>query len=168
MPTAPLDTIDSRIVDALQRDGRLTNLELADRIGLSPSPCLRRVRRLEAEGFISGYRATLSRQRVGLGLMVFVSMKIERHRDAEANEFMKAVQALPEVVSCYIISGEHDFLLQVVVPDLAAYRQFTLEKLLRLPGVRDMQSSFAIDTVKENAPLPLTHLTRPQKKRRGG
>jgi Lrp/AsnC family leucine-responsive transcriptional regulator len=153
-----LDAIDRRILENLQRDGRLTNLELADRIGLSPTPCLRRVRRLEAEGYIHGYGARLDRRKLGLALTAFVAVNIERHSEQQASQARKAIAALPEVISCYITSGEHDFLLQVVVPDLEAFRDFTMERLLKIAGIKDIRTSFAYDVVKENASLPLRHL----------
>lgn len=157
MPT-PLDAIDRRILANLQKEGRLTNLELADRVGLSPTPCLRRVRRLEAEGYIQGYGASLDRRKVGLALMAFVTVNIERHSEAQAMQARQAIAALPEVIGCYITSGEHDFMLQVVVPDLEAFREFTMERLLKIAGIKDIRTSFAYDVVKENAPLPLRHL----------
>lgn len=158
MPTWALDAIDRRILSALQSEGRLTNLELADRIGLSASPCLRRVRRLESAGLIEGYGARLNRQKIGLGLTAFVTVNMERHRDGDATRFRDAILGMPEVISCYITSGGHDFLLQVVVPDLTEYRRFALEKLPKVPGVQSIQSSFAIDIVKDNVGLPLRHL----------
>ena len=155
MPTTLLDEIDIRILVTLQSHARLTNLELAERVGLSASPCLRRVRRLEEDGFIEGYAARLNREKIGLGVVAFVRVNIERHTNADANAFIKAVSKLPEVIACYITSGESDFLLHVVVKDLAAYRYFALEKLTRVRGVRDLRSSFVIGTVKEGALLPL-------------
>ena len=160
MPKYGLDVIDHRIVAALQADGRLSNVELADRIGLSPSPCLRRVKRLEREGYIEGYRATLRRERVGLGFSVFVGVKIDDHANERALVFEKAVAAMPEVIACHLISGEADYLLEVVVPDLQAYQQFLVGQLLNVPGVREVKSNIAIQTVKAGAPLPLGHLTR--------
>ncbi len=159
MPKLKLDAIDRRILAALQRDARLTNVQLADEIGLSPSPCLRRVKILEEAGVIAGYRATLDRGGVGLGLTVFVGIKVERHHDKEAEAFKAAVKALPEVVSCHLVSGESDFLLQVVVPDLAGYERILLGTLLKLPGVADIRSNFAIQTVKAEGLLPLGHLS---------
>ena len=156
MPTWKLDAIDRRILDALQMQGRLTNFELAERVGLSPSPCLRRLRRLESVGFIEGYGARLNRLKIGLGLTVFVMVDMERNRDSDATKFREFVLAMPEVISCYVTSGDHDFLLQVVVSDLAEYRRFALETLPKVPGVRSIHSSFAIDAVKENVPLPLS------------
>lgn len=158
MPKPELDAIARRILSALQRDARLTNVELAEEVGLSPSPCLRRVRLLEEAGVIAGYHAALNRAGIGLGLTVFVGIKVERHHDEQATAFRDAVRALPEVVSCHLVSGEADFLLQVVVPDLAGYERFLLGTLLKLPGVSDIRSNFAIQTVKEHAPLPLDHL----------
>jgi Lrp/AsnC family transcriptional regulator, leucine-responsive regulatory protein len=153
-----LDAIDCRIISALQADGRLTNIDLADRIGLSPSPCLRRVKRLEREGYIEAYRAVLQRDRVGLGFSVFVGVKIDGHANERALGFEKAVVAMPEVVACHLVSGESDYFLEIVVPDLDHYRRFLVDKLLDLPIVREVRSNIAIQTVKANAPLPLDHL----------
>jgi Lrp/AsnC family leucine-responsive transcriptional regulator len=153
-----LDAFDRKILAALQRDGRLSNVQLAEEIGLSPSPCLRRVRMLEEAGVIRGYQAILARDEVGLGMTIFVGIKVERHTDERAEAFRQAVTALPEVISAFLVSGESDFLLQVVVPDLRAYDRFVTGKLLKLPGVSDIRSNFAINTVKAPGPLPLGHL----------
>ncbi|BBP80330.1 transcriptional regulator [Pseudomonas sp. Ost2] len=158
MPKIKLDAYDRKILAALQRDGRLSNVELADQIGLSASPCLRRVRMLEEAGVIRGYQVNLDRDEVGLGLTVFVGVKVERHHEADAEAFRLAVTALPQVISAFLVSGESDFLLQVVVPDLRAYERFLTGELLRLPGVRDIRSNFAIQAVKTPGPLPLDHL----------
>lgn len=158
MPKQDLDEIDSRIVAVLQQDGRLTNVELAARVGLSPSPCLRRVRRLERNGIIRAYRAMLERQRVGLGLTVFVSVKIEAHANVRAEVFDRAILAMPEIVACHIVAGEADYLLEVVVPDLEHYQRFLLGKLLNHPIVKEVRSNIAIQTLKAEAPLPLDHL----------
>jgi Lrp/AsnC family leucine-responsive transcriptional regulator len=158
MPNESFDEIDRKILAVLQEDGRLTNAELADRVGLSPSPCLRRVKQLEAAGVIAGYGARLDRQKIGLGLTLFVGIKVGPHEHIEEAAFSAAVAALPEVISCHLVSGEFDFLVQIVVPDLAAYEKFLLGTLLKLPGVRDIRSNFAIRTVKAAAPLPLGHL----------
>ncbi len=155
-----LDDLDRRILAALQADARISNVDLAARVGLSPSPCLRRVRLLEEAGVIAGYHASLDRAALGLGLLVFVSVKVERHHDSGADAFRQAVQDLAEVVSCHLVSGEADFLLQVMLPDLPAYERFLLETLLKLPGVKDIRSNFAIATVKAPAALPLGHLSR--------
>ena len=158
MPKLDLDTIDCRIVTELQADARLSNVELAERVGLSPSPCLRRVKRLERDGYIIGYRAALNRERVGLGFSVFVGVKIDSHANERALTFEEAVCALPEVIACHLVSGEADYFLEVVVPDLAHYQRFLIGRLLNMPIVREVRSNIAIQTVKAGAPLPLGHL----------
>lgn len=158
MPKLTLDRIDRRIVAELQRDARLSNVELADRVGLSPSPCLRRVKRLEAEGLIEGYRAILERTRVGLGFSVFVAISICEHANERALAFENAVTAMPEVVACHLISGDADYHLEVVVPDLEHYQRFLVGKLLALPIVQDVRSNIAIQTLKSNGALPLHYL----------
>jgi Lrp/AsnC family leucine-responsive transcriptional regulator len=158
MPNFTIDGYDHRIIAALQADGRLPNVELAARIGLSPSPCLRRVKRLEREGYIDAYRAMLRRDRVGLGFTVFVGVKIDGHADERASGFEEAVIVMPEVVACHMIAGEADYLLEVVVPDLAHYQRFLVGKLLELPIVKEVRSNFAIQTLKTASPLPLGHL----------
>lgn len=158
MPKHKFDRFDRRILEALQTNGRLPNIDLAAHIGLSPSPCSRRVHQLEESGAIKGYSAVLDQERVGLGLTVFVGIKVERHREQEAETFREAVSDLPEVVMAHLVSGESDFLLQVVVPDLRAYENFLTRTLLKIPGIRDIRSNFAIQTIKPLSPLPLTHL----------
>lgn len=158
MPIEDLDAIDRRIIAALQADGRLSNVDLADKIGLSPSPCLRRVNRLEREGYIEGYRAVLGRKRIGLGLSVFIGVKIDGHADDRATAFEEEVVAFPEVIACNMISGEADYLLEVAVPDLDHYQRFLVGKLLNLPLVREVRSNISIQTLKSGAPLPLGHL----------
>jgi Lrp/AsnC family leucine-responsive transcriptional regulator len=151
-----LDALDSKILAALQEDGRLSNVELAERVGLSPSPCLRRVKRLEEEGYIAGYKARVDRRRLGLGMTIFVGVKVDGHRDANARAFQEAMHKLSEVVACHMVSGEADFLLEVVVADLAAYDSFLSRTLLTMPMVRDIRSNFAIRTVKSDGPLPVS------------
>lgn len=158
VPTTELDSFDLRILDALQRDGRLTNVELAERIGLSPTPCLRRVKALESAGIISGYKAVLDRAKVGLGLTIIVGVKIDGHRDENASAVQEAFRAMPEVVSCHCVSGESDFLLETVFPDIASYEAFVFGTLLTLPMVKDIRSNFVLRRVKEAAPLPLGQL----------
>lgn len=151
-----MDATDRAILRHLQTNGRLTNAALAERVGLSPSPCLRRLRRLEDDGTIRGYRAILDRRRTGLGLTAFVEVKVSGQSRRRAEELEKAVAEVDEIVACYIVAGEPDFMLEVVVPDLAAYERLLLHTLLELPGVSDVRSNFAIRTVKEAGPLPLT------------
>ncbi|MCA8908931.1 MAG: Lrp/AsnC family transcriptional regulator [Rhodospirillaceae bacterium] len=155
MPTDDLDATDLRILAALQEDGRLTNVELAERIHLSASPCLRRTRRLEADGVIRGYRAELERAKVGLGLTVFVDIRVAHHSRQNAAELGEALAAIPGVVACHMVSGVADFLAEIVVPDLAAYEQLLTERLLTLPMIADVRSNVALRTVKAHGPLPL-------------
>jgi len=157
MPNCDLDAIDRRIVTELQTNARLSNIELAEKIGLSPSPCLRRVRRLERDGYIEGYRASLRRGRVGLGFSVFIGVKIGGHANEEALRFESAVVAMPEVIACHLVSGDADYFLEVVVPELEDYQRFLVGKLLALPIVREVRSNIAIQTLKAGAPLPLSH-----------
>lgn len=158
MPKPTLDAIDARIIAALQADGRLSNHQLAGRIGLSPSPCLRRVKRLEREGYIESYRAVLQRDRVGLGFTAFVTVKIEGHADLAADALQDALVAMPEVVACHMVSGDSDYLLEVVVPDRESYQAFLVDKLLDLPIIKEVRSNIAIQPLKTAAPLPLGHL----------
>ena len=165
MPYIDLDAIDLRILGALQTDGRLTNQELADQVGLSPSPCLRRVRRLERDGFIRTYRAVLDRESVGLGLTVFVEIKVEKHSRDNAQALQEALLGMPEVVACHMVSGTADFMAEIVVPNLKAYERLLTERLLTLPMIGDIRSNFALTRVKSDTALPLTHLKREEVKR---
>ena len=158
MSKSELDAIDRRILAALQGDGRLSKVELADRVGLSPSPCLRRVRRLERDGYIEAYRAVLRRDRIGLGLTVFVGIKIENHANDRAKSFEAAILAMPQVIGCHMIAGEIDYLLEVVVSDLQDYQRYLVDDLLNLSIIREVRSSIAIQTLKAGASLPLLHL----------
>lgn len=150
-----LDDFDFAILSALQTNGRATNVDIAEAVHLSPSPCLRRIRNLEDEGVIRGYRADLDRAKVGLGLTVFVEMKVGGHNKDSANRFQEALAEVPEVISCYMISGSADFLAEVVVEDLPAYERVLTDKLLTLPFVVDIRSNFAIRAVKTAGPLKL-------------
>jgi Lrp/AsnC family leucine-responsive transcriptional regulator len=150
-----LDSIDRRMLAILQREGRISNAALAERLHLSPSPCLRRLRALEREGVIAGYQAVLDRPRLGLGLTVFVELKVDGHSDQTAAAISKALTAAPEVISAHVVSGAADFRLEVVVADLAAYEHLLFETLLKLPHVSDVRSEFALRTVKAPGPLPL-------------
>ena len=150
-----LDRTDLLILTALQGEGRLTNVELAERVALSPSPCLRRIKRLETAGVIRGYRAVLDREAVGLDLTVFVEIKVERHTRENAQALQDALAALPEVVSCHMVSGTADFLAEVVVADLRAYEALLTERLLVLPMVADIRSTMSLRRVKSEAFLPL-------------
>jgi Lrp/AsnC family leucine-responsive transcriptional regulator len=151
------DRIDRAIVSRLQVDGRLPNVELAEAVSLSPSACLRRVKALEASGIIAGYRAEADRVRAGLGLTVFIELKIEGHSEQTSARLEAALTAIPAVVACYLISGTADFFVEVAVPDLASYERLLLGQILAIPQVVSAQSTFAIRTVRGRGPLPLNH-----------
>ncbi|CEJ11496.1 Lrp/AsnC family transcriptional regulator [Phreatobacter sp. AB_2022a] len=150
-----LDHLDRRILQELQRDGRITNQALAERVGLSATPCLRRVRLLEAAGVITGYVATIDQQAVDLPVSVFISIKLERQREEELDRFASAVAGWPEVMECYLMTGQRDYLMRVVCADLPAYESFLKEKLTRLDGVASIESSFALTQVKHTNVLPI-------------
>jgi Lrp/AsnC family transcriptional regulator, leucine-responsive regulatory protein len=151
-----MDDTDRAILRHLQSDGRLPNAALAERVRLSPSPCLRRLKRLDEDGTIRGYRAMLDRRKVGLGLTAFVEIRVSGQSRRRAEELEKAIAGVDEIVASYIVAGDADFMLEVVAPDLAAYERLLLDTLLELPGVSEVRSNFAIRTVKEPGPLPLT------------
>jgi Lrp/AsnC family transcriptional regulator, leucine-responsive regulatory protein len=151
----PLDSVDRRMLAILQREGRISNAALAERLHLSPSPCLRRLRALERDGAITGYRAVLDKATLGLGLTVFVELKVDEHSERNAGTIAKTLEDTPEVVSAHVVSGSADFLLEIVVADLAAYERLLFGTLLRLPHVSDVRSNFALRTVKPPGPLPL-------------
>ncbi|MDV4146784.1 MULTISPECIES: Lrp/AsnC family transcriptional regulator [Rhodobacterales] len=146
--TKLLDEADRRILLALQSNGRLSNAELAEATGMSTSPCWRRTRRLEEDGYIQGYRAVIDRNRLGLGVLVYVSVQIDTHSAEEANSFEKAVADYPQIVSCHSVGGSADFLLQVVCRDLDDYAEFSMNRLRRMPGIKAMTSSFALKEIK--------------------
>jgi Lrp/AsnC family leucine-responsive transcriptional regulator len=155
VPKNRLDDIDRKIIDALQGDGRMTAQQLADQVGLSPSPCARRVRIMEDLGVITGYAALIDQDLVGLPISVFASIKLERQRESELERFNTAIARWPEVVDCYLMTGQRDYLLRVVVRDLHAYDRFLKEKLTRLEGVASIESSFALAQIKRSNRLPL-------------
>jgi len=154
------DRTDARILALLQRDGRLTNAELAQQVALSASPCLRRVRQLEESGFIRGYVALLDPRRLGLGLEAHVTVTVDKRRDAVINAFHAAMQAAPEVMSCFALTGEMDYLLHVVCEDLEHYSRFLMDRLLKLEGVANVKSSFVLQSIKNTTALPLAQLSR--------
>ncbi len=153
-----LDKYDLAILGALQRDARLTNAELAQRVGLSAAPCWRRVRALEESGFIRGYRAEIDRHKIGLGVLAFVRLDAERSTGELTQAMERAIAQIPEVVSCHYISGTGTFELQVVARDLDSFSQFARGVLLNLPNVKDMHTSFSLGEVKAGGALPLAHL----------
>lgn len=158
MAALDLDRTDLRILEVLQQDGRISNQELAERVSLSPSPCLRRLRRLEELGVIRQYVALVDPQRIGLGLLAYVTVKLEKRGKMPMDEFRARVQTWPEVLACYAMTGDMDYLLRVHVEDLEHFSRLVMNQLLKQPGVVDVKSSFALDRIKETTALPLTHL----------
>ncbi len=151
-----LDRYDRRILEELQRDGRISNQDLADRIGLSPSPCLRRVRALEESGIIRGYTALLDAKTLGLNLMAILSISMDKHTPERFERFDAAVAAIPEVLECLLITGrDADYQLKVVVRDMDAYQDLLLNKITRIEGVTGVHSSFVLRRVVERASLPV-------------
>lgn len=151
----PLDAADIRILSMLQRNGRLSNVELAEAVGLSPSPCLRRVKSLEEAGIISGYTVQLNQKKLGLGITAYVQVHMQRHNDSLTDSFKAAIKNEECVLSCYLMAGSCDFLMKVVAKDLDAYADFALKRLLKIEGVRDITSSFVLEMVKSPEILPL-------------
>ena len=157
-----LDKYDIAILRELQAEARLTNAELAQRVGLSAAPCWRRVRALEEAGYIRGYHAEIDRHKIGLGVLAFVRLDAERNTGDLTLAMEQAIAQIPEVVSCHYISGTGTFELQVVARDLDSFSQFARTVLLNLPNVKDMHTSFSLGEVKASSALPLTHLARPR------
>ena len=150
-----LGPVDRRILRALQQDGRTTIQAIADSVGLSASPCLRRIRQMERAGIISGYSAMVDQNAVGLPVSVFISIKLERQRAEELDRFGEAIAGWPEVMECYLMTGQFDFLLRVVCADLAAYEHFLRQKLTQVAGVSSIESSFSLGQVKYSRVLPI-------------
>ncbi|MFC5742197.1 Lrp/AsnC family transcriptional regulator [Dyella tabacisoli] len=157
---ADLDRTDLRILAVLQGEGRITNAELAERVSLSSSACLRRLQRLEAEGILTGYSAQVDPQAVGLGLQAFVRVRLSKHESAAVERFAEQVNGWDEVVACYALTGDMDYLMHIYVTDLEHFSRFVLDRLLNAAGVADVNSSFVLRTVKRSAALPLTQLER--------
>ncbi|KPW92527.1 MULTISPECIES: Lrp/AsnC family transcriptional regulator [Pseudomonas syringae group] len=155
MTSPTLSSIDMKILTALQQDGRITNQTLADQIGMSASPCWRRVKQLEEHRYVLGYRAVLDRRKIGLGVMVFIRVSIDSHSEAEARKFEQEVMQLENVVACYSIGGDADFLLQVVARDLDSFADFAMTVVRRLPGIKEMQSMFVLKEIKPFVSFPV-------------
>jgi Lrp/AsnC family leucine-responsive transcriptional regulator len=150
-----LDQIDQNILKHLQDNARITNAELAEKVGLSPTPCLRRLRRLEAEGVIKGYRTEINREVLGINVTVLILVKLEREDEATLKEFEAAIKKRPEVMECYLVTGKYDYFIRVVIPTLAAYETFLSETILRMPKIATVESSFTLREVERKAGLPL-------------
>ena len=151
-----LDRFDRDILHQLQRQGRMSNQEVAEAVNLSPSPCLRRIRRLEEEGYIEGYVALLNARKLGLNLTAFIQISMDKHTPERFTEFDKIVTTLPEVLECHLITGQAaDYLLKVIVEDMDAYQQFLLNKITRIEGVSGVHSSFVLRSPVKSAALPI-------------
>lgn len=150
-----LDVIDFRILEELQRDGALSNVELARRVHLSPSPCLARVKTLESSGVISRYVALVNAARLGLGLSVFISISLKTQSKEALAEFERRIQEHDEVMECYLMTGDSDYLIRVAVADIGALEKFILEQLTPIPGIEKIRSSFALKQVRYKTALPL-------------
>ena len=155
LPKHDLDAIDLKILAALQDDARIANTDLAEAVGLSPAPCLRRVRALEQAGVIRRHVSLVDPRAVGLPVSVFVNVSLERQIESALNRFESSVRNRPEVMECYLMTGDADYLLRVVVADLGAYERFLMDHLTRIPGVANIRSSFALRSVKYRTDLPL-------------
>ncbi|KIC08751.1 AsnC family transcriptional regulator [Leisingera sp. ANG-M1] len=150
-----MDDKDRQIIRALQRDGRMTNQELAEAVNLSPSPCLRRVRNLEAKGVIRGYSAEVDAKAYGIAITVFVRIKLERHNETDVQHFERRMQMIEEVLECHVLTGAMDYQLRVLVPDLEAYEDFIRNRIHPIGGIASIDTSFVYSTVKRTAVFPL-------------
>lgn len=150
-----IDAVDHRILQALQEDGRLTATDLAERVGITTSPCLRRLRILEDAGIIRGYTALVDQTKIGLPISVFISIKLERQSEEAMERFETAVRRCPEVLECYLMTGPRDYLLRVVAKDLNDYEDFVKGTLTRISGIANIESSFALGQVKHSNSLPI-------------
>lgn len=150
-----LDNIDRQILRALQQNGRLANSDLAKQVGLSPSPCLRRVRMLEDAGIIEGYVAVLNPAGIGQGVSVFARVWLKGQDARTVDGFTDVIRALPQVVECHLMAGDCDFMLRVVAPDLDAYRRFQIDHLTRIPGVQNVKTEIPLQRVKLTSELPI-------------
>ena len=155
MPTYPIDAIDQKILAELQADGRITNQDLASRVGLSPSPCLRRVRQLEEAGVIHSYVGLVDPAALGLQVTAFVRVRLDGQDDRHLATFESAIADFPEVMECYLMTGESDYQLRVLVSSLAAFEEFLRQKLTRIEGVSQVTSSFALRPVVYRTAIPV-------------
>jgi Lrp/AsnC family leucine-responsive transcriptional regulator len=152
-----IDRYDRMILEALQRDGRMSNQDLSDHIGLSPAPCLRRVRALEAEGYITGYKAVLDAKKLGLSLLALIGISMDQHTPERFANFEATIAKIPEVLECLLITGQQsDYQLKVVVKDMDAYQELLLNQITRIAGVTGVHTSFVLRRVIDNPSLPLS------------
>ena len=157
MPNFSLDTTDYNILNQLQNNARIANVELAKAVFLSPSPCLNRVNKLEVSGVISRYVTLLDPLKLGLTVSVFVQISLERQIETALETFEQSIRVRPEVIECYLMTGDADYLLRIVVPDLPSFERFTLDHLTKIPGIASIKSSFALKQVKYQTALPLPY-----------
>ena len=150
-----LDHIDHKILRHLQENARITNAELADRVGLSPTPCLRRLRRLEADGIIKGYHTEIDREALGVNVKVIILVKLEREDDKTLREFEAEIKKRPEVMECYLVTGKFDYFIRVLVPTLSTYETFLSETILRMQNIATVESSFTLREVERKVVMPL-------------
>lgn len=155
MPSTDLDTTDWQILERLQGDARISNVKLAEAVNLSPSPCLARVRELEAGGYIDKYVTLVNPLKIGLTVSVFIQVTLEKQVEKQLGGFEAAIQRRPEVMECYLMTGDSDYLLRVVVPDIQALERFIVDHLTKIPGIANIRSSFALKQVKYQTALPL-------------
>ena len=153
--TITLDSVDRQILTILQTDSSLTNVQLSERVGLSPTPCLRRVRRLEKEGYINRYRAEVERSKLGYSIMAFVQITLNTQVESALEVVEQAVRERPEIINCYLVTGDCDYMLQVVVKDLDDYADFMRNQLTKISAIRNIKSSFALEKIVEGRPIPM-------------
>ena len=162
-----LDRIDRHILELMQENGRISNLELAELVGLSPSPCSRRVKALEDAGLIDTHVTLLNARQLGLTLTAYIHISMDRHTPERFENFDNAVKDLPEVLECFSVSGNADYVLRIVAPDLAAFSELMMKRVLRLPGIANIKTDIVLGKVKQTHVLPLEHIARPSRPRRG-
>ena len=151
-----LDRAERQILSVLQAEGRISNVELAERVGLSESPCFRRVKRLEDNGLIEGYGAKLDQGALGLQITAFVQITLEKLDDGKREEFLDCIKAEPHIVECHVMSGSYDFLLKIVAYSMAHFSSLSMQRILKFPGVSNMESHFSLLAIKQDAPLPIS------------
>ena len=158
MPPSRLDATDVRILETIQDNGKLSNVDLAERVGLSPSACLRRVQALETDGYVRGYAALLNPKKLGLGVTAIVMVQIVQDNEEQVEAFRSRMASLPEVLFCLAVTGVADYVLRVVAPDLEAFERLVVRELLKTPGVKDVRSHFVIGNIKDHVGLPLSYV----------
>ncbi len=154
-----LDRAERKILQLLQKEGRMSNVELAEKIGLSESPCFRRVKRLEDNGLIEGYSVRLNKRELGLQVTAFVQITLEKHNDNRREEFLARVEAEDFIIECHVMSGSYDFLLKVMAYNMDHFAELSMRRILKFPGVNNMESHFSLMVTKQDTPLPVPERT---------